>query len=92
MFYALAWQEVRASTIQKCFRHAGVLQSDLEVQVISDDDPFQEVDGTMKLSSLISQAMGDHDRCSVQEYVDGEPSVPICVELDDGWVEQLDKR
>ena len=53
---ALAWREVKASTIQKCFKHAGILHTDLEVQTLgADDDPFLEADGALELSSLISR-------------------------------------
>ena len=86
---ALSWREVKVSTIQKCFRNAGVLESDLEVREISDEDPFLDVDGTDELSSLISSAMGDLDHCSVEEYIDGDFSLPVCVELDDEWDENF---
>ena len=35
---ALAWREVKSSTIQKCFRSAGVLSTDLDVHVLSDEE------------------------------------------------------
>ena len=89
---ALAWKEVNITTIQKCFKSAGILcHTDFEVQTIPnvDDDPFQDVDGTLELSSLISHAMGDLDQCSVQEYTEGETSLPVCVDLDYEWNENF---
>lgn len=80
---ALTWREVSVLTIQKCFQHAGILHTDLEVQVFSDDDPFQDVDESQELSSLVSHAMRELDWCSVQEYIEGDSSLPVCVELDD---------
>ena len=42
---ALAWRKVKASTVQKYFQRAGILHTDLEVQVLDeDDDPFKAVD------------------------------------------------
>ena len=66
---ALGWREVKASTIQKCFRKAGVLSDDFEVQVVGEEeDPFVDIDDTIQLGSLIQSSMGESS-CSVEEYV-----------------------
>ena len=41
---ALAWREVKSTTIQKCFRNAGVLNTDLDVIALDEEDPFQNID------------------------------------------------
>ena len=81
---ALAWHEVKPTTIQKCFRHAGILTTDLDIQVLDEiDDPFESIDEGLEMSSLISQAMGSLDQCSTEEYVNGDDSLPVCIDLDD---------
>ena len=59
--------------IMKCFRNGGVLDSDLCVS--SMDDPFQDIDVTVEMSTLISSAMGganNANNCSADEYVNGD--------------------
>ena len=41
---AMAWSKVQEETIQKCFRRAGVLNSDLTVVVRNEEDPFLAAD------------------------------------------------
>ena len=51
---------MKASTIKKCFRKAGVLRDDFEVQVVrEEEDPFVDIDDTVQLGSLIQSAMGE---------------------------------
>ena len=68
---ALAWREVKEITITKCFKNAGVLNDNSDVVEVTSENPFQDVDERMSLSSLISTAMGSLDSCSVEEYVQG---------------------
>ena len=85
---ALGWREVKASTIQKCFRKAGVLSDDFEVQVVGEEDPFVDIDDTVQLGSLIQSAMGESS-CSVEEYVAGEDALPVCADFDcEDWDEK----
>ena len=65
---ALAWKEVRATTITKCFKR---LNDNLDVLEVSSDDPFLDVDQTLSLGSLISTAMGSLESCSIDQYVNG---------------------
>ena len=91
---ALGWREVKASTIQKCFRKAGVLSDDFEVQVVGEEeDPFVDIDDTVQLGSLIQSAMGESS-CSVEEYVAGEDALPVCADFDcedwdENWLNSL---
>ena len=41
---ALAWREVKSTTIQKCFRNAGVLSTDLHISALDEEDSFQDID------------------------------------------------
>ena len=95
---AIAWREVKVTTIQKCFRRAGILNSDLEVQALcEDEDPFQDIDVLGQMSSLISRSMGTLSHCSVEEYIDGENSLPTCVDVggddwDESWLNSLTEQ
>ena len=81
-----------ASTIKKCFRKAGVLRDDFEVQV-KEEDPFVGIDDTVQLGSLIHSTMGGSS-CSDEEYVTGEDALPVCVDFacedwDKNWLNSL---
>ena len=80
---ALAWREVKSTTKQKCFRNAGVLNTDLDVIALDEEDPFQNNDEDVEMSSLISRTMGTLHQCSVEEYVNGDNSLSVCVDMDD---------
>ena len=86
---AKAWREVKSITVQKCFRRAGILDTDLDVQMLcEDEDPFQDIDIQAGMSSLISCSMGTLSHCSVDEYIDGDNFLPTCVDIDgDDWDE-----
>ena len=72
---------MKASTIKKCFRKAGVLRDDLEVH---EEDPFVDIDDTV---SLIHSVMGG-SRCSAEEYITGEEALPVCADFDcEDWDE-----
>ena len=82
---ALAWK-VKATTITKCFKKAGILNNNLDVLEVSSDDPFPDVDETMSIGSLISTAMGSLESCSVDQYVNGDDNLQVCVDTDgDQW-------
>lgn len=92
---AIAWREVKATTVQKCFRRAGILDTDLDVQALcEDEDPFQDIDKQAGMSSLISHSMGTLSHCSVAEYIDGDNCLPTCVDIngedwDESWLNSL---
>jgi len=92
-FVSEAWGKVKPETICKCFRSAGVLDKDLNVTTCDvgqgDADPFQTVDSEFDLHRLIPQVVGD-GACSVDEYLDGDGSLPVCHELsEEHWEEEF---
>ena len=86
---AKAWSMVRAETISKCFRKAGVLDSAMEVITRGleedDEDPFLDSDLLM-LQSLIDKTTTAQENCTLDEYLHGDDYLPVCVDLDnDSW-------
>ena len=79
---AHAWREVKADTIVKCFKTAGILTTELDVvsTCVSTIDPFGDVDVRMELGELIRKTVGD-ESCPATEYVDGDADLPVCAEF-----------
>ena len=90
---ACAWKDVVHGTISKCFRKAGVLDSGMGVVgrgVTEETDLFEDFDAESQLQDFISRAMPTDDSCSVDEYINGEESLPVCSDFgDDSWNETL---
>ncbi len=63
---ALAWREVKAETIMKCFRSGGILDGDLYVSSLDEDDPFQDIDTGLEIPTLISRVIDGSDNCSAK--------------------------
>ena len=86
---AHAWNTVNSDTISRCFRKAGVLDSGLGVVnrgMEEEVDPFDDLDADHQVQDLISRTMPAEDRCTVEEYINGEDCVPVCSEFDkDTW-------
>ena len=86
---AKAWSLVRAETVVKCFRKAGILNANLDVvscYLEEEDDPFLEADMRMEVQSLIEKTMPTDGRCNLDEYLNGDDDLPVCMELDgDSW-------
>ena len=89
IWVAIAWREVKSITVQKCFRRAGILDPNLDIQMLcEDEDPFQGIDIQARMSSLISCSMGTLSHFSVDEYIDGDNFLPTCVDIDgEDWDE-----
>ena len=83
------------STVKKCFREAGVLKDDFDVQVVSEEeDPLVDINDTVQLGSLIHSAIGGSS-CSAEEYVTGEDDLSVCADFDcedwddENWLNSL---
>ena len=48
-----------------------------------DDDPFQDLDANQQLQDLIAKTLPTQDRCSLEEYIGGDSSLSVCIEMDD---------
>ena len=83
---AQAWLKVKAETISKCFRKAGVL--DASIDVVEENDPFLEIDASLELQELIDQTVNSEERCMIAEYVNGDSDLPVCMDVHgDNWEE-----
>ena len=92
---AQAWRMVKSETISKCFRKAGVLDTSMEVVTCGleedDEDPFLTSDDAYsELQALIDKTMTAQEKCAVDEYVNGDDDLAVCVDLDsDCWEENF---
>ena len=88
---------VQEDTIKKCFRKAGVLNSDFSIMVQPfsfDDDPFADLDDEQadreeneELSELISH-MQTMNACAIETLIHCEDHIPICQKFaDETWEE-----
>ena len=48
-----------------------------------DDDSFLDLDVSMQLQELIVRALSSENECSLNEYIIGEGSLPVCLEMND---------
>ena len=88
-----AWSMVTVQTISKCFRRAGVLDSEMDIVScnIEEDDPFLAVDEEAYLVSLMNDVAPIS--CSPVEYVNGEDDIPVWNDLDSLiWEEDFIKQ
>ena len=84
------------TTIQKCFRKAGILDSDFAVvRRVDDSDPFEDLDDdphTEELQTLIQEVHPAAARCSVEEFIGTDNDIPICMDafsFGDNWEEEF---
>ena len=84
---------VTVRTISKCFRRAGILDSEMDIVScnMEKDDPFLAVDEEADFVSLMNDVVPIS--CSSVEYVSGEDDIPVCNDLDSlTWEEDFIKQ
>ena len=85
---AIRWVAEAWDSVSQEFRKAGITDSNFSVASRQfddddDDDPFADLD----LPSLVEQISAIS--CSVDEYINGEDDVPVCMEYSDDWEEHF---
>ena len=80
-----AWNDVRQSTITKCFQKTGLYLRDEPIE----DDPF-EVEELANLKTIMGRIYAE---CSVEEYVSCDDDTAICAGMIDpsnpNWREEV---
>ena len=80
---------VKAETISKCFKKAGkagILDSSMDMVTRDKEDPFLAADEFALQGLMKTTTMNGQDSCTLEEYVNGEDSIPVCMEFDsDRW-------
>ena len=57
---------------------------------LGDEDPFSTTDETTALQGLIETTMTGIDHCPLEEYVNGENEVPVCLDASsEFWEEEF---
>ena len=88
---AESWDAVKKETIIKCFRELGIIGSNFTVVSHSceNHDPFDDVDAQEEFDILVSQVCPSKTHYPVNEYINGDNDVVICVQCDDVWDEHF---
>ena len=84
---AEAWNSVKEETIKKCFAKSGITGSIFFVvsRLYEDEDPFDDIEAEEELHDLYDQISPSDTNCPVEEYINGEGDVPICMQYGDDW-------
>ncbi len=92
---AQAWDCVREETIRKCFRKAGIVSDDGHVISKNEEDPFADLDKEndgenhdecQEMQALVNQVMSNGEKCSADEYINGDNDLDFCFDLsNDNW-------
>ena len=82
---AESWDAVKKETIINCVRKSGVIGS-VVGHSCEDHDPFDDVDAQEELDTLVCPLAAS---CPVDEYINGDNDVAICVQYDEDCEEQL---
>jgi hypothetical protein len=84
---AEAWDSVQEETIRKCFTKSGITGSSFSVvrRLHEDEDPFDDVEAQQEFHDLFDRISPSETNCPVEEYINGEGDVPICMQYDDDW-------
>ena len=70
----------------KCFRKSGITGTTFSVShSYEDENPFDDVEAQEELHNLVDQISVSGTNCPVEEYINGEDDVPICMHYDEDW-------
>lgn len=73
----------------KCFAKSGITISGSSSSVVSwwyeDEDPFDHIEAQEELHDLYDQLPLSDTACPVEEYINGDDYVPICMQYDNNW-------
>ena len=90
---AEAWDSAKEETIKKYFATSGITVTGSSSSVVSrlyeDEDPFDDIEAQEELHELYDQISPSNTNCPVDEYINGEGDVPICMQYDDNWEESF---
>ena len=87
---AKAWSMVKAETISKSFKKAGILDSSMDMVIRDEEYSFLAADELALQDLMKTTTMNCQDSCMLKEYVNGEDSIPVCMEFDsDRWDESF---
>ena len=75
---------MKKETIMKCFRKSGITDDSFSIVTRSyeDEDPFDDLEAQEELCDLVGHIP---DSCTVDEYINGEKDVHICMQYDEDW-------
>ena len=75
----------------KCFKKAGITSTNYSVvgHQYEDEDAFADLEAQEELQSLVDQIPVTEACCGVDEYINGEGDVPVCMEYDNDWEEHF---
>ncbi len=82
---------MKEETIRKCFRKAGITDTTFSVlgRQYEDEDPFADLEAQEELHDLVDQIPLTETCCQVEEYINGEDEVPVCMEYDNDWEDRF---
>ena len=84
---------MKEETIKKCFAQSGITVTGSSFFVVSrlyeNEDTFHDIEAQEELHELYDQIPPSNTNCPVDEYINGEVDVPICMQYDDNWEESF---
>ena len=86
-----AWSLVHSEKFLKVSeKESGILSDEMHVVTVGYDydseDPFLECDVRGEIQTLIERSMAVDDRCTLEEYLQGDSNLPVFIDQDnENW-------